>query len=291
MRSLTRVATFAAALGVTFGAAALAGAALGPIRPSAGPGGNEDHAGAHETATGMHPEAGHAPRGLAVAEGGYLLAAEATTIPLDRPVDFAFRIIGPGGETIDDFDVDHDVPMHVIVVRRDLTGYQHLHPELDANGRWTVALRLPEAGVYRVYADFSSGGRSITLATDLFVAGVFQPSPLPDATSGDLTAGYRADLDANDVVAGGPAEIAYDISRDGRTVADIEPYLGADGHLVALREGDLAFLHAHPEGSAARGHIRFGATLPTAGRYRLFLQFRHDGRVRTVAHTLEVAHG
>ena len=74
----------------------------------------------------------------------------------------------------------------------------------------------------------------------------------------------------------------FAISRGGRTIRT-QPYLGARGHLVALREGDLAFLHVHP----AEG-LGFMATFPSAGRYRLFLQFKHDGRVQTVAFTQEV---
>ena len=59
---------------------------------------------------------------------------------------------------------------------------------------------------------------------------------------------------------------------------DIEPYLGARGHLVALREGDLAFLHVHPESEASEGSdIRFAVEYPSEGRYRLFLQFKLDG--------------
>jgi hypothetical protein len=84
------------------------------------------------------------------------------------------------------------------------------------------------------------------------------------------------------------------VSKDGREVTDIEPYLGARGHLVALREGDLAFLHVHPEDAATAGAgINFGVEYPSRGAYRLFLQFKHDGAVRTVAFTEEVgdAHG
>ncbi len=110
------------------------------------------------------------------------------------------------------------------------------------------------------------------------------PAPAPT----DTTAGYTAGLVAERLGAGADAELAYDIRRDGAPVDDLEPYLGADGHLVALREGDLAFLHVHPEESSTPGRIRFGASLPSAGRYRLFLQFKHDGVVRTVAHTVEV---
>jgi hypothetical protein len=74
------------------------------------------------------------------------------------------------------------------------------------------------------------------------------------------------------------------VTRDGRPVV-VEPYLGARGHLVALRDGDLAFLHVHPD----PGRLRFMAAFPTAGRYRLFLQFRAEGRVHTAEFTQEVA--
>lgn len=284
-----RIAGFAAAVGVTFGAAALAGASLDPLRePATGHGHDAGGAGAHG---GGHATAvTDGPAGLGVSAGGYALQPEADTLPLGRTTDLRFRIVGPDGAAVTGFDVEHERRMHLIVVRRDLTGYQHLHPVLDASGTWSVRLRLPEAGVYRAYADFSAGGRAMTLATDLFVAGAFAPVPLPAPRPADETAeGYRAVLQSHDAVAGATAELTYTLSRDGRRLDGVQPYLGADGHLVALREGDLAFLHVHPEESDAPGVIRFGASLPSAGSYRLFLQFRHDGRVRTVAHTLEVA--
>ena len=80
--------------------------------------------------------------------------------------------------------------------------------------------------------------------------------------------------------------LRFTVTKDGRPV-QTEPYLGAGGHLVALREGDLAFLHVHPD-RRATGAIGFDATFPTPGRYRLFLQFKVDGTVQTVAFTQEV---
>jgi hypothetical protein len=73
-------------------------------------------------------------------------------------------------------------------------------------------------------------------------------------------------------------------------VQDFEPYLGALGHLVAQREGDLAFLHVHPEDheGCAGPEIAFHATFPSVGRYRLFLQFAHAGGVRTAGCTVMV---
>ena len=92
-------------------------------------------------------------------------------------------------------------------------------------------------------------------------------------------------LDAGAARPGEEAELRFTITRDGEPVRT-EPYLGAGGHLVALREGDLAFLHVHPTDDAS---ARFAATFPTAGRYRLFLQFKHEGRVHTAAFTQEVS--
>jgi hypothetical protein len=84
--------------------------------------------------------------------------------------------------------------------------------------------------------------------------------------------------------AGAESELAFDVTRGGKPVA-VEEYLGAKGHLVALRQGDLAFLHVHPDESS----LKFMATFPTAGTYRLFLQFQTNGRVHTAAFTQEVS--
>jgi hypothetical protein len=85
-------------------------------------------------------------------------------------------------------------------------------------------------------------------------------------------------------VAGEESELDFHVTLDGDEVDDLDEYLGARGHLVALRDGDLAYLHVH----ADEEELHFGATFPTAGAYRLFLQFRHDGEVRTAAFTADV---
>jgi hypothetical protein len=85
------------------------------------------------------------------------------------------------------------------------------------------------------------------------------------------------------------------VTRGGEPV-EVEDYLGAKGHLVALREGDLAYLHTHPSGGGHGGDehegggeaIRFETEFPTAARYRLFLQFKHEGKVHTAAFTQKV---
>jgi hypothetical protein len=186
-----------------------------------------------------------------------------------------------------DFDEQHEERMHLMVVRRDLIHYQHLHPSLDTDGAWSVPLVLPEPGVYRAFADFSAGGESLTLGADLHVPGEIEVASLPDPTSLARVDGYEVELDAGSLTAGVASSLTFRIAQEGRDVEGLDPYLGALGHLVALREGDLAFLHVHPTGGVG-GRVTFHAVFPSMGFYKLFLQFAHEGRVRTVDFTTEI---
>jgi hypothetical protein len=152
-------------------------------------------------------------------------------------------------------------------------------------------VRFDAPGAYRAFADFSVDGEQETLAGDVFVnGGEFEARPFPVPTDLDTTNGYEVRLRAGDLRAGEHSALGFEVRRGGEEVDDLAPYLGAKGHLVALREGDLAFLHVHPEEEqGAPNEIAFEATFPTAGRYRLYLQLKHDGVVQTAQLTVEVA--
>jgi hypothetical protein len=280
---------FAAALALLFGTGAAAGRLIDPGAPGGEAAAHENGSEEMDSATGEHTEMAADPvRGLAVAEHGLRVVIEDPELRRGALERLRFRVVDERGATVRDFDVEHTKRMHLIVARRDLTSFQHLHPEIAADGTWSTPLRLDEAGSYRLFADFSHDGEATTLASDLRVDGraSLQPLPAPRPTAVS-DGGYDVRLDGGAARAGEEAELRFTVTKDGRPVAT-EPYLGADGHLVALREGDLAFLHVHPT-DAAGDTIGFEATFPTPGAYRLFLQFMVDGKVQTVAFTEEVA--
>lgn len=282
-----KLAAFALVLAAVFALATVAGGAIDPDGGAAidGDGGEQSHSEEDEMATMTVNEPGTASAvgGLAIAADGYRLALDRDRFEAGATGELSFRIIGPDG-VVTDFDQEHEAPLHLIVVRRDLSGFQHLHPEMNADGTWLTPLKLPAGGVYRAYADFETGEHALTLGADLMAGGQFDPVELPapsDVATGD---GYEVEK------AGGDGMLEFTVSRGGEPVTDLQPYLGARGHLVAIRDGDLAYLHVHPEQTATGDPtIGFHAELPTAGRYRLFLQFRHEGEVHTVAFTEEVS--
>ena len=292
MKATARLTAFVAGLALLFGVAALAGAAIGPDPDedvaSREPEEHSEMTSTTETEPGGHEKAGaaHPVRGLAVAEDGLRVVVDDPELRRGHHETLRFRIVDEHGGPVRDFDLEHERRMHLILARRDLTGFQHLHPEQRQDGTWITDVRLDDAGSYRLFADFSHEGENQTLAADLRVDGAADlrplPAPQPTAVS---DGGYDVRLESGHARPGEEADLRFTITRDGAPVRT-EPYLGAGGHLVALREGDLAFLHVHPTGDDS---VRFAATFPTEGRYRLFLQFKHDGRVQTVAFTLRVS--
>ena len=292
MSTPLRVAAFVTALVAAFAVAWGAGAVVGPI--------DTDPVAAHEDA-GHDDEAGHGEEhgaSAAAADAGGLTArADGYTLALtDRDVAAGrtrldFQVLTSSGRPLLDYTREHEKDLHLIVVRRDLTGFQHVHPVLDrASGTWSVDVRLTP-GVWRVIADFTpEGWEGITLADDLAVAGDFAPEPLPDdsrtATLETDEGTYTVSLEG-DTAPGASTVLTTRIELDGEPVTDLEPYLGAFGHLVAIRAGDLAYLHVHPEEGEPGPGIDFATAFPEPATYGLFLDFRHRGTVRTAAFTVE----
>jgi hypothetical protein len=265
-------------------------AADGPDAPVAAPTTDGTHAHDHEA-----PVVESA--GLVATAAGYTLVPHGTTtfVP-GSPAEFAFTVTGSDGRPVTEFDVGHERLLHLVVVRRDAAGFQHLHPGLGPDGVWRVPLTLPAAGVYRAFADFlPTGGPAMVLGTDLFAPGDFAPIGFPPSRVAQVD-GYQVRLDG-DLVAGGPSQVFATVSRDGAAVTDLEPYLGAFGHLVVLRQSDLAYLHVHPDAATpapadrSGPGVAFTADVPTAGGYRLFFDFQHGGVVRTAEFTVATRAG
>ncbi|MGX1931637.1 heavy-metal-associated domain-containing protein [Microbacterium resistens] len=299
MRAGARLALYGAGVAAAFGAAfGLAGVVVPDSAVAAWEKGASD---AHGTASdAAHGEgdatAGHLPGGLSAEQGGLLLSPiEAPGAPGENGV-LSFRVLDPDGQPVTDYTTEHDKDLHLMVVRTDGQGFRHVHPALDDTGTWSLPWAWEQAGAYRVYADFTPADAEdpVTLSRTVTVGGDVVPvETAPQRT--DEVDGYTATL-TGELTAGTPGDLSIEITRDGEPVTTLEPYLGAFGHLVALREGDLAFLHVHPEGQepdagqSGGPEIRFAATAPTAGRYLLYLDFQIDGQVRTAEFVLDAPH-
>lgn len=258
--------------------------------------GERHHGGAHRDTERRHGSAHGAPDSRAHAlPGGLTVAANGLRIePSETRIDpgvehrWSYRIRDEEGNAVTEFEETHDQLAHLILVRRDLTRFQHLHPELAEDGIWTTTFSLPDPGAYRAFVDVLVDARATTLGVDLLVSGHADYDTLPGSTREVMVDGYDVAMSPESIAAREPTTVEFTVSRKGEAVR-LKPYLGALGHLVALQDGDLAYLHAHPEETdPGEGTVRFAVRFPAAGRYRLFLQAKPSGELITASFDVSV---
>jgi P-type Cu+ transporter len=216
------------------------------------------------------------------------------------------------GRLVTDLVRTHQVWMHMIITRDDLGTFAHVHPEpTDTAGVFTVDATFPTPGRYVLHTEFRQNGEMADVidSRELTVAG---PQPTPAQVSADDVRswtgdGVRIDLDGRAVL-GGDSDFTLRLDRVDSSghatgpVDDLQPYLGAAGHVVVMRSDGSAFAHRHAETFDDSGrpvlalpgttfgpdldlHVRFDRP----GAYRLWAQFElADGTVVTAPFVLHV---
>ncbi|PZS36100.1 MAG: hypothetical protein DLM59_01805 [Pseudonocardiales bacterium] len=243
--------------------------------------------------TGMGMAAGD---GLAATTDGLTLLPAASTLPAGVPAPLGFRITGTDGHPVTTFEPDQTKLMHLYLIRSDLTGFQHIHPTMAADGTWTAPLAPARPGTYRAYTAFTAktAGKTVSavLSRPLTVPGTATDTPLPPPATTTQADGYTLTVHGGQMMAGMAHTLTVTVTRNGRPVTDLQPYLDSYAHLTAIHAGDLAFAHLHPHGTVNGNHggpaLTFTATLPRAGDWRLFIQFQTHGALHTAAVTLHV---
>jgi len=214
-------------------------------------------------------------------------------------------VINRVGEPVATYVINHEKPIHFIVVDKKLGTFQHLHPVMGENFTWSFPIEFSNSGEYRVYADFTleEGGNEINylLGSDIVVNGdkpinFILPEPNDKFMVDGLSVTVSGSVSASD-----HTMLMFTVTKDGNVV-NFDPYLGSTGHLIAVREGDLAMAHMHNSDhnhgthSASTssmpsmpGMLHFEAEFPSgAGKYRLFLEFMVDGELKLATFTTNV---
>ncbi|OBK21311.1 hypothetical protein A5634_00510 [Mycobacterium asiaticum] len=283
MRTPAKLAVFCVGLVAVFGASIWVGGMVGPANHGdASRSRTTEHAAEHGTAHG------NPVRGVSLSEGDVMLTSVTAPTTVQTQGMLSFRIETLAGVAVTEFDTENTKQMHLIVVRSDGAEYRHEHPTMNTDGRWSIPWAWDTAGTYRIFADFvpSQTGAGTVLSDTVEVGGVFNPRTATNVSRISRVAGFTVSIDGS-LQTRTASTLKATISRDGKPVTTLQPYLGSYGHLVVLRAGDLAYLHAHPDGPDARSgstagpEISFGTTPPTAGCYLLYLDFQVDGQVHT----------
>ena len=234
--------------------------------------------------------------GLSDSKDGYRLASTDATLPAGTKAAYRFTVTGPDAQPVTAFAVDQTKRLHFYAIRSDLTGFQHIHPAMATDGTWMANLDTLAPGSWRMFATFTldSGadkGTTFVLSRTVTVPGNALTTPLPAAAASTRVDGYTVTV-KGELMAGMEHPLTVTVTKGGKPVTDLQPYLDTYAHLTAFHEGDEAFAHLHPTTMVNGDHggpdLSFHAELPKAGNWRLFLQFQTAGILHTAALTLNV---
>jgi uncharacterized membrane protein len=240
----------------------------------------------------------YAPR-LPPHDPGYAMKMDVTPShpSAGRPARLVFTMTGPDGKGVKDFRWMHEKLMHTVVVRSDLLSFEHVHPIHQADGTFVLDHVFPSGGSFVVFSEAApEGERSQRFRFPVEVAGP-PPGSLPRVVRSNVEqlGEYTVALDTGELPLGHTweSQLNYTIFKNGRPVDDLGTYLGAAGHCVIISQDTQDYVHCHALQLTAAltpcgPHVAFHALFPRAGRYRIFAQFSHLGRVLTTDFGVEV---
>jgi hypothetical protein len=190
----------------------------------------------------------------------------------------------------------HEKLYHLFVVSQDTTFFNHVHPVKQPDGSFILNETFPQPGLYRILSDFyPSSGTPQLIATTVMVPGegfkIGLPTLKPDMTpQDDKNLHVELVTDPPEPLAGFKTMMFFKLTPD----KDIEMYIGAWGHMLAVSSDEIDMIHTHPafpasdQDEGAYKQIQFNMIFPRAGIYRVWVQFQRAGVVNTVAFNIPV---
>jgi YHS domain-containing protein/plastocyanin len=217
-------------------------------------------------------------------------------------LDFTVRQQGQAAP-VKDFQIVHEKRLHLIVVSDDLSYFSHEHPQLGPDGRFRLQTRFPSGGRYLLFGDFTPAqGMNQILRSEVNVQGAKPAAVSKLVADKNLTKtvdGITVSVKpSRPLEAGKPVLLTYTLKKAGKPLTDMQLYLGANGHLMAINRNGRDIVHTHTVGqggavtsamaTASGPRFTYDLTLPTGGLTKIWAQFQRGGRVLTVPFTFDV---
>lgn len=260
-----------------------------------GHGGTQGH-GHHAQAQGHGHHQGVASFALKLEPAGAFTPGQAQSVRLILADAETGAPIGP-----EDLVVAHANALHLLMIDESLTDYQHTHPTPGARrGEWNFSFAPKFGRTYRIWADATRTGRDREYAfADLVAGNEAAPAPSTQSVSrveiGGLTFTLAFDqpLQAGRAAAGNVTAVD---TKTGQPFTQLEPIMGAFGHVVAFSRDWASIEHVHPHGTEPKSPtdrsgpvIGFEIAPKNAGVLKIFVQVVVGGRDVIVPFTQTVA--
>lgn len=219
-------------------------------------------------------------------------------------------------QPIANYTIDQTKLMHLVLVRDDFNGFQHVHPILR-DGHFIIDVALDAGHRFYAYSDSTPSGHDKQVFRYMLQSGM--PPHHVDTTvwahgMQTLAGPYRVAITTVHLRAGKETAVKVGVTKNGATATDLHPYLGAAAHAVFINTATLAYVHVHPMTAdqmddmngmsgmhgMSMGHEELAPNEKVTGRmylmvpalkpglYKLWLQFRGGSQLYVAPFTLAV---
>lgn len=233
---------------------------------------------------------GHSAHGVDPNAFHLTLVAEPAAPRAGEQVVITLNLTDAYGAPVSEFETVHEKKLHLIIVRQGLDKFTHVHPEPGPQGAMTSAMTFPEGGTYYFYADFTPrDGSPVTIRAELNVDGPSSPAPPLNPYVPGVVQTDELLADVGVTSAQGQHRITFSLKDlNEAPVTDLEPYLGAMGHLVILSADGQSYVHAHPAEGGDPSSVAFDVIFPAPGIYKAWGEFQRGGKVLVVPVVMKV---
>ena len=244
-------------------------------------------------------EAGHnhgaATLKVALATAGAFTPGQPQTVTLTLSDVKTGGPLGP-----DQLKLVHTKKLHLLVIDESLTDYQHIHPVAGTKaGEWTFSFSPKFSRPYKVWADATrADGDQEYVFADLAAGSEKAPAPDTKAVAIAEQDGLKFALSFTGPVKAGEGvmgSVAVIDVKTGKPFTQLQPILGAFGHVVAFSRDWNSIEHVHPQGTEPKADsdrsgpvIGFHIEPKNSGVLKIFVQIMANGREVIVPFTVNV---
>jgi hypothetical protein len=187
------------------------------------------------------------------------------------------------GNPVTKFEVNHEKILHLIVVDEHLNQYYHLHPKQLDDGKFQIQKQFSE-GSYKAFIDIKPKNLTYAVKPVQFTIGksseVQNHDLKPDNKFSKEVDEKTVTLKMSSHEAGKPITLNFILDK-----TNLEPYLGAMGHVVILDEHATSYLHVHPEDE---DQPLFATHFEKPGIYKIWAEFKQQGVVRVFPFVVKI---
>ena len=232
---------------------------------------------------------------IALAASGAFIAGKPQSVTLTLTDVKTGAPLGP-----DQLTLAHTKKLHLLIIDESLTDYQHIHPVAGTKaGEWIFSFTPKFGRTYKVWADATrADGNQEYVFADLAAGSEKAPAPdaKPIATAEKDSLKFALSF-AGPVKAGEGAmgSVAVIDVKTGKPFNQLQPIMGAFGHVVAFSRDWSSIEHVHPLGDEpSKDTDRSGPVIgfhmepQNAGLLRVFVQILANGKETIVPFTVTV---